>query len=81
MNPAPDADLHSVGQANFEWIVREVADLAIAKAKSAPQLLDLKWSAFLDGKAEERPDKSTKKSSAPEKPKTKNAAKTKGTKK
>jgi len=47
MNPAPDADLHSVGPANFEWIVREVADLAIAKAKSAPQHLDLKWSAFL----------------------------------
>jgi hypothetical protein len=34
MNPAPDADLHSVGQANFDWIVKEVADLAIAKAKS-----------------------------------------------
>jgi hypothetical protein len=33
MNPAPDADLHSVGQANFDWIVKEVADLAIAKAK------------------------------------------------
>ena len=48
MNPAPDADLHSVGAANFEWIVREVADLAIAKAKLAPQRLDLKWSAFLN---------------------------------
>jgi hypothetical protein len=47
MNPAPDADLHSVGQANFEWIVREVADLAIAKAKQAPQHLDLNWAAFL----------------------------------
>jgi glutathione synthase/RimK-type ligase-like ATP-grasp enzyme len=47
MNPAPDADLHSVGQANFDWIVREVADLAITKAKAAPQLLDLKWSTFL----------------------------------
>jgi hypothetical protein len=33
MNPAPDADLHSVGKANFDWIVKEVADLAIAKAK------------------------------------------------
>jgi glutathione synthase/RimK-type ligase-like ATP-grasp enzyme len=36
MNPVPDADLHSVGQANFDWIVKEVADLAIAKARSAP---------------------------------------------
>jgi len=49
MNPAPDADLNSVGKANFEWIVREVADLAIARCKSAPQLLDLRWSSFLAG--------------------------------
>jgi hypothetical protein len=47
MNPAPDADLHSVGQANFDWIVKEVADLAIAKARSAPHALELRWAAFL----------------------------------
>jgi hypothetical protein len=49
MNPAPDADLHSVGAANFEWIIREVADMAIAKAKAGPKLLDLRWSVFLKG--------------------------------
>jgi glutathione synthase/RimK-type ligase-like ATP-grasp enzyme len=48
MNPAPDADLHSVGHANFDWIVREVADLAIAKAKAAPMHLELRWSSFLN---------------------------------
>ena len=32
MNPAPDADLHSVGQENFDWIVNAVADLAVKKA-------------------------------------------------
>ena len=48
MNPAPDADYHSVGEANFEWIVSEVAALAIEKAKAAPQLLDLRWSSFLN---------------------------------
>jgi hypothetical protein len=47
MNPAPDAGLESVGQANFDWIVKEVADLAIAKARQAPQLLKLRWQAFL----------------------------------
>jgi hypothetical protein len=47
MNPAPDADLHSVGQASFDWIVKEVADLAIAKAKKAPAITELRWSAFL----------------------------------
>jgi hypothetical protein len=50
MNPAPDADVNSVGQANFEWIVDAVADLAIRKAQnqtSAQQ--DFRWSAFLNG--------------------------------
>jgi glutathione synthase/RimK-type ligase-like ATP-grasp enzyme len=50
MNPAPDADLHSVGEANFEWIVSEVAALAIDKAKQAPIHLDLQWSSLLTGK-------------------------------
>jgi len=47
MNPVPDADLHSVGQANFDWMVKEVADLAIAKAESAPSVSELRWPAFL----------------------------------
>jgi hypothetical protein len=51
MNPAPDADLNSVGAANFEWIVRAVADMAIAKAKTAPHLPELRWSAFLGANA------------------------------
>ena len=59
MNPAPDAGLESVGQANFEWIVREVADLAIEKASKAPHVLELRWSAFLG--AEKAPVKARKK--------------------
>jgi hypothetical protein len=51
MNPAPDADLNSVGPANFEWIVRAVADMAISKAKKAPHIPELRWSAFLGGNA------------------------------
>ena len=47
MNPVPDADLHTVGSANFEWFVDHVAELAIAKARTAPQVHDLHWSAFL----------------------------------
>jgi hypothetical protein len=58
MNPAPDADLHSVGTANFDWIVREVADLAIAKAQAAPQAPELLWSVFLG--AEPAPTKAAK---------------------
>ncbi len=33
-NPAPDADIHSVGQANFDWIVEHAAKFAIEKALS-----------------------------------------------
>lgn len=33
-NPAPDADVHSVGEANFEWVVENAANLAIEKALS-----------------------------------------------
>ena len=52
MNPAPDADYHSVGAANFEWIVEKVADLAIKKARQAePQSSGFLWSKFLSGGA------------------------------
>ncbi len=47
MNPAPDADLHSIGEANFEWLVEQMADLAIAQARRAPQARELRWSRFL----------------------------------
>ncbi len=51
MNPAPDADRESVGEANFEWIINAVADMAIARAKTAPQPADFHWKTFLDGGA------------------------------
>jgi glutathione synthase/RimK-type ligase-like ATP-grasp enzyme len=57
MNPAPDADLHSVGQSNFDWIVNAVADLAIHKAQTAkPHIPEFHWSAYL-GVASQKPDK------------------------
>jgi hypothetical protein len=31
-NPAPDADVHSVGEENFEWVVENAANMAIEKA-------------------------------------------------
>ncbi len=47
MNPVPDADIHSIGQANFDWIVKEMADLAIAKAKNVPRVPELRGVGFL----------------------------------
>jgi hypothetical protein len=49
MNPAPDADLHSVGQANFEWVVNAVAELAVKKAAAAPAPMEYRWAAMLRG--------------------------------
>ena len=47
MNPAPDADLHSVGAESFEWIVSAVAELAVKKAKAEPYKPELRWAQFL----------------------------------
>jgi len=49
MNPAPDADLHSVGAASFEWIVDAVARLAVKKAGLSGKTPELRWAAFLGG--------------------------------
>ncbi len=74
MNPAPDADLHSVGAANFEWIVNAMADLAIAKAKLAPHVLELRWAPLLGGAASAKPAKKPlKKKSASKKKAVKGA--------
>jgi glutathione synthase/RimK-type ligase-like ATP-grasp enzyme len=50
MNPAPDADVNSVGRENFEWIVNAVAELAVKKALSeeAPEK-ELRWAGLLGG--------------------------------
>jgi hypothetical protein len=46
-NPAPDADLASVGQENFEWVVEAVAKMAIARAKQyKPGTPNLTWGDF-----------------------------------
>src|SRR5437762_6166391 len=50
LNPAPDADVNSVGRENFEWIVNAVAEMAVNKALSDEDpVKDLRWSAFLTG--------------------------------
>ncbi len=51
MNPAPDADYHSVGAENFEWIVDSVAKLAVKQANeyTGEPMGGLTWSSFLTG--------------------------------
>jgi biotin carboxylase len=51
MNPAPDADVHSVGQANFDWIVNQVAELAVRKAVDPREPVTYRWDRFLRGES------------------------------
>jgi hypothetical protein len=47
-NPAPDADVHSVGEANFEWIVEAAANMAIRRAVNHREgLNNLTWGDFI----------------------------------
>ena len=47
-NPAPDADINSVGQENFDWIVENAANMAIEKAKQFKKgQMNLTWGTFV----------------------------------
>lgn len=51
-NPAPDADLQSVGAENFEWVVETAANYAIEKAKSLHNGKDnLSWGEYVSRSA------------------------------
>lgn len=48
-NPAPDADIHSVGQANFDWVVQNAAEFAIERALEQDAEIDnLTWGMFVE---------------------------------
>ncbi len=47
-NPAPDAEVTSVGQDNFEWVVETAADYAIERAKKQKDGQDnLTWGEYV----------------------------------
>ena len=51
LNPAPDAEYHSVGRDNFDWVVDAVAELAVQRALSQERTpVEYRWSSFLKGK-------------------------------
>jgi hypothetical protein len=54
-NPAPDAEAASVGQANFEWVVEAVSEMAIRKAREhVPGRDNLSWGKFLQAAVTKR---------------------------
>ncbi|HEX5720904.1 MAG TPA: hypothetical protein VF179_32410 [Thermoanaerobaculia bacterium] len=49
-NPAPDADVNSIGDDNFEWIVEHSANMALRKAETFEEGKDsLRWGEFVKG--------------------------------
>ena len=52
-NPAPDADLKSVGEENFEWVVETAANYAIELAQNINSKKDnLSWGEYIKTSAE-----------------------------
>jgi hypothetical protein len=50
MNPAPDAEVTSVGRDNFDWVVDAVAEMAVKKALGGKNPVEeLRWASFLNG--------------------------------
>ena len=47
-NPAPDADVYSVGQENFDWVVETSAKIAVERAQEQkPGKDNLTWGTFV----------------------------------
>jgi hypothetical protein len=58
LNPAPDAEITSVGQENFDWIVKAVAEMAVKMAVTGEDpARELRWAHFLEGKRVEKAEK------------------------
>jgi hypothetical protein len=55
-NPAPDAEIKSVGEENFEWVVETMANYAIERAVEEKQGLDnLTWGEYVRSSANHKP--------------------------
>jgi glutathione synthase/RimK-type ligase-like ATP-grasp enzyme len=61
-NPAPDADVNSVGAENFEWVVEHAAQLAIERAQANQAgKTNLTWGSFVHDSVGAFPKKSASK--------------------
>lgn len=55
-NPAPDAEIKSVGEENFEWIVETMANYAIERALENKEGLDnLTWGEYVHSSSNHKP--------------------------
>jgi hypothetical protein len=83
MNPAPDAELASVGEYNHNWIVENMTEFIFKKLQEGIQAPEYRWSAMLNPPAKakaavtSRPQ--TSEARTPATPKTKTAPKARTT--
>ena len=76
MNPAPDAELASVGEYNHRWIVDNMTDFILKKIEGEPALPEYRWTAMLNPPAAKAPGTAAKSKAAKapaKKPATKKA--------
>lgn len=71
MNPAPDAELASVGEQNHNWIVNSMTDFVIKKLSGDAVQPEYRWSAMLNPAQEVK--KATKKAASEKKTQSKKA--------
>jgi hypothetical protein len=58
LNPAPDADVNSVGRENFDWIVNAVAEMAVKMALAGENpVKELRWAGLLAGASSVKAEK------------------------
>jgi hypothetical protein len=79
MNPAPDAEIASVGEYNHRWIVDAMTDFIFKKLEQGFETSEYRWSAMLKGPDATAPAKAAPKAKAT--PKAKPAEKKAQTKK
>jgi len=48
MNPAPDAELASVGESNHNWIINEMTDFILKKLKEGFETPEFRWTSMLN---------------------------------
>ncbi len=54
MNPAPDAEIASVGELNHNWIVNAMTDFILEKLKTDIETPEYRWSALLNPPADSK---------------------------
>ena len=80
MNPAPDAELASVGEYNHNWIVENMTDFILKKLKEGWETPEYRWSAMLNPATEPKKKVTTRAAKAPAKAKVSAKAKPAATK-